>query len=320
MRLAWIIGVFCLACGPARAHLRAADGLAALEAAMRRAPALSGNPWPSAAMFWRRITLAVFGLARRRRCAFAGYTAAAESGHCPHRPRLAGLLAAGKIGMVAARWYAAAAQQGNAGAAHSLGVLHDRGLLGDESRTQASRWFRQAAEAGHVPAQFALGTLLTEENVPEAAQWFARAAEAGHVEAQFNHARGLEPTDPVAARRWYASAAIAGFGASSYNLALMHARGAGCGAKFFGQHWLGRLLRKSKALSRRRRWPVPCKRSCRRTPKTPQERSPHAVWQMRPRARGDAVFSRIQAFLTNLRFHPRHDPFCPNPFAFGRLR
>jgi len=231
MRLAWIIGVFCLACGPAQAQLRAADGLAAREAGDAAGARAIWEPLAERGDVLAQYNLGVLAL-RGEGDALRWFTAAAESGHLPAQTALAGLLADRQDWHGAARWYAAAAQQGNAGAAHSLGVLHDRGLLGDESRTQASRWFRQAAEAGHVPAQFALGTLLTEENVPEAAQWFARAAEAGHVEAQFNHARGLEPTDPVAARRWYASAAIAGFGASSYNLALMHARGQGAAQSF----------------------------------------------------------------------------------------
>ena len=160
------------------------------------------------------------------------FARAAEAGHLPAQQALAGLLADRQDWDGAARWYAAAAAQGDAGAAHSLGLLHDRGVLGANARGQAARWFRQAAEADHVQAQFALGALLSEADDPEAELWFERAAQAGHVAAQFNHARALMDSDPVAARGWYARAARAGFGAASFNLALMLARNQGGPASF----------------------------------------------------------------------------------------
>ncbi|MCL1628867.1 sel1 repeat family protein [Roseibaca sp. V10] len=226
MRFAWIIGVFCLACGPAQAQLRAADGLAALEAGDAVQARAIWQPLAERGDVLAQHNLGVLAL-RDGTDAIRWFTAAAEAGHLPAQTALAGLLADQQDWNGAARWYVAAAEQGDAGAAHSVGVLHDRGLLGDSARGQAGRWFRQAAEAGYVPAQFALGALLAEAGAPEATRWFAQAAEAGHVEAQFNHARGLAATDPAAARDWYARAGASGFGAASYNLALMHARGQG---------------------------------------------------------------------------------------------
>jgi TPR repeat protein len=235
MRWICIIGVVWLACSPAQAQLRAADGIAALEAGDA---ATARDIWQQLAE--RGDVLAQYNLGvltlRSGSDAARWFALAAEQGHLPAQTALAGLLADAQDWAGAARWYEAAAQQGDAPSAHALGLLLDRGLWG--ARADAPRWFRQAATAGHVPAQFALGTVLAEQGAAEAATWFARAAEAGHVEAQFNHARGLMADDPVAARRWYAKAGAAGFGAASYNLALMQARGQGGPARFeIGLAW-----------------------------------------------------------------------------------
>jgi TPR repeat protein len=226
MRWAWLFGIIVLACGPAQAQLRAADGLAALEAGDADAARAIWAPLAERGDLLAQYNLGVLNL-RDGGDALRWFTLAAEAGYLPAQIAAAGLLADAQDWDGAARWYAAAAEQGDAPAAHSLGVLHDRGLLGDAARPQAERWFRQAAEGGHVPAKFALGALLAERDAPDAAAWFERAAEAGHVEAQFNHARALAESDPAAARDWYARAGAAGFGAASYNLALMQARGQG---------------------------------------------------------------------------------------------
>lgn len=226
MRWAWIIALVGLVQTPAHAQLRAADGLAALEAGDATAARAIWQPLAERGDVLAQHNLGVLAL-RDGDDALRWFAMAAESGYLPAQTTLAGLLADMQDWDGAARWYAAAAGQGDAGAAHSLGVLHDRGFMGSDARGQAERWFRQAADAGHIPAAFALGALLAERGQPEATEWFARAAEAGHVEAQFNHAQNLTETDPAAARDWYARAGIAGFGAASYNLALLHARGQG---------------------------------------------------------------------------------------------
>ncbi len=231
MRFAWILGVVCLACGPAQAQLRATEGLTALEAGDAEAARAIWQPLAERGDTLAQYNLGVLAL-REGGEALPLLSAAAEAGYLPAQQVLAGLFADAGAWQDAARWYAAAAAQGDALAAHSLGVLHDRGLLGEGARAEAGRWFRQAAEGGHVPAQFALGALLTEADDPEAAFWFERAAKAGHIEAKFNHARALAEKDPVAARDWYRRAGAAGFGAASYNLALMQARGQG-GAESF---------------------------------------------------------------------------------------
>lgn len=224
MRLAWIIGAVCLAFGPAQAQLRATDGLTALETGDAARARAIWQPLAERGDLLAQYNLGVLTL-REGGDPVPWLRLAAKAGHLPAQTALAGILADRREWDAAARWYAAAAAQGDAASAFTLGVLHDRGRVG--TRAHAVRWFRQAAETGHVPAQFALGAILAEAQDPEAKVWFARAAEAGHIEAQFNHARALQTTDPVSARRWYARAGAAGFGAASYNLALMHARGQG---------------------------------------------------------------------------------------------
>lgn len=231
MRFAWIIGLLCLASSPVLAQLRATDGLTALDAGDAATARAIWQPLAERGDVLAQYNLGVLAL-REGEDASRWFTLAAESGHLPAQQALAGLQADRQNWDEAARWYAAAAKQGDAKAAHSLGVLHDRGVLGDGLRGQAAQWFRQAAEAGHVPAQFALGALLAEADDPEAGLWFERAAQAGYADAQFNHARLLQSADPVAAREWYARAGAAGVGAASYNLSLMQARGQG-GAESF---------------------------------------------------------------------------------------
>jgi len=231
MRFAWIIGLVCLACGPAQAQLRAADGLAAINAGDPARARAIWQPLAERGDVLAQYNLGVLAL-REGADAARWFTLAAEAGHLPAQLALAGLLSDGHDWDAAARWYAAAAGQGDAAAAYSLGVLHDQGLLGDGAPGLAARWFLQAAEAGYVQAQVAFAGLLAKADDPQAALWFERAAKAGHREAQFNHALRLEGTDPAAARDWYGRAGTAGLGAASYNPSLMHARGQGGPASF----------------------------------------------------------------------------------------
>lgn len=226
MRWAWIIALVCLVGGPAQAQLRAVDGLAALREGDAATARAIWQPLAERGDLLAQYNLGVLAL-REGSDPVPWFTRAAEAGHLPAQTALAGLLADAQDWDGAARWYAAAAGQGDAASAHSLGLLHDRGLLGEAARGQAVRWFRQAADAGRIDAQFALGAVLAESGDPAATDWFARAAEAGHTEAQFNLGRALVETDPEAARMWYRRAGLAGFGAASHNLALMHARGQG---------------------------------------------------------------------------------------------
>ncbi|MBR3410174.1 MAG: sel1 repeat family protein [Candidatus Methanomethylophilaceae archaeon] len=58
----------------------------------------------------------------------------------------------------AARWFRAAAEQGNADAQYMFGLCYESGWGVDKSYDEAARWFRAAAEQGHACCQFKLGT------------------------------------------------------------------------------------------------------------------------------------------------------------------
>jgi TPR repeat protein len=59
----------------------------------------------------------------------------------------------------AVKWYRKAAEQGNAPAQYSLGVMYEdgRGVTKDES--EAVKWYRKAAEQGDADAKDALKDL-----------------------------------------------------------------------------------------------------------------------------------------------------------------
>lgn len=83
------------------------------------------------------------------------------------------------------------AEQGNAFAQYSLGVMYDTGRGVPQDYTEAARWFRLAAEQGHASAQFNFGLMYRNgDGVPqddaEAVRWYRLAAEQGDASAQFN--------------------------------------------------------------------------------------------------------------------------------------
>ncbi len=110
----------------------------------------------------------------------------------------------------AARWYSAAAAQGNAQAQANLGLLYLQGNGVETNEGEAVRLFREAAEAGNAQAQNNLGLLRVrgvgvEQDYEEAARWFGLAAEQGLAEAMRNlsilHESGFGmPVDEEAAR------------------------------------------------------------------------------------------------------------------------
>ncbi len=130
----------------------------------------------------------------------------------------------------AMRWYARAAEAGDAGAQFYLGYMHDRALRGTNSVSKALFWYRRAASAGDVRAQFRLGLLFdADPRVPRdperAERWYEAAAAQGHAEARFNLARLVEAEDAPRAARLYERAAEAGIAPAAYNLALLRING-----------------------------------------------------------------------------------------------
>ena len=83
------------------------------------------------------------------------------------------------------------AEQGNAEAQFSLGLMYDNGEGVPENDAEAMRWYRLAAEQDDADAQVNLGVMYANgEGVPEddaeAVRWFRLAAEQGYADAQNN--------------------------------------------------------------------------------------------------------------------------------------
>ena len=109
------------------------------------------------------------------------------------------------------------AEQGNAGAQFSLGIMWANGHGVPQDQAEAAKWFRLAAEQGNAPAQASLGVMYANgHGVPqdhaEAAKWFRLAAEQGFAGAQASlgvtYLEGLGlPHDDVQALMWFNLAA-----------------------------------------------------------------------------------------------------------------
>ena len=112
------------------------------------------------------------------------------------------------------------AEQGDAKAQTSLGLMYHEGQGVPKDDAEAVTWFRKAAEQGVAEAQTSLGVMYHEgEGVPkdyaEAVTWFRKVAEQGDAEAQFNlgvmyyKGEGV-PKDDVEAYMWALLAAAQG--------------------------------------------------------------------------------------------------------------
>ena len=115
---------------------------------------------------------------------------------------------------------AAAAEEGDAEAQYSMGVLHGAVVSGeDASRVE---WYRHAAAQGHAAAQASLGAsyfigLGVQQNYTEGLRWLLRSARQGYVRTQhtlgalYEHeGLGLDK-DCAEAVRWYRLAAAQGY-------------------------------------------------------------------------------------------------------------
>jgi TPR repeat protein len=72
-----------------------------------------------------------------------------------------------------ARWYRKAADQGNAYAQNTLGLIYDRGEGVAQDYVEAIKWYRKAADKGFEPAYFNLG--VKYDNGQGVAQNFTEA-------------------------------------------------------------------------------------------------------------------------------------------------
>ena len=102
----------------------------------------------------------------------------------------------------AAKWYLAAANQGNRKAMHNLAVAYADGAAGKKDMAEAARWFSKAAALGLSDSQFNLAVLYERgDGVPQslidAYKWYAIAAAAGRCRIQDSACRCCRPNCPM---------------------------------------------------------------------------------------------------------------------------
>ena len=112
------------------------------------------------------------------------------------------------------------AEQGDAKAQFSIGVMYANGHGFTKDNKKAVKWYRLAAEQGHAAAQSNLGVMYSFgwgvlQDYKEAVKWYRLAAEQGHVTGQFNLASMYDNgqgvlQDYVRAHMWYNLASSAG--------------------------------------------------------------------------------------------------------------
>jgi uncharacterized protein len=109
------------------------------------------------------------------------------------------------------------AENGDARAQSTVGLLYYRGRGVQKDDAEALKWFRLAADRGDAIAEFNLGVMYAEgQGVPqdndEAAKWYRLAADQGNPQAQYNlglwYAQGDGGSpDNVRAHMWFNLAA-----------------------------------------------------------------------------------------------------------------
>ena len=132
---------------------------------------------------------------------------------------------------VARRWFAIAAQGGNAMAHNMLGRCLEHGWGGAVNLAQAAVHYARAADAGLAWGLYNLGNLLaTGRGVPanqaQALMCYEKAAQQGHAKSMNLYGRYLEQgiataPSPARAVRWYRRTAEAGDFRGMFSLALV---------------------------------------------------------------------------------------------------
>jgi len=119
---------------------------------------------------------------------------AANLGYTPAQFYLAKLYENGELGMKkdlaeARRWTERAAQGGDRGAMHNLGLYYYQGQGGPKNPTIAATWFRKAADLGLVDSQYNLAQLYevgagVPANAAEAYKWYLIASRGGDTDSK----------------------------------------------------------------------------------------------------------------------------------------
>ncbi len=114
-------------------------------------------------------------------------------------------------------WFRKAADQGNADAQFSLGIMYEGSWGVRRDYKQAAIWYRKAAEQGEALAQESLGNAYRDGNgvlkdPAQAVMWYRKAAEQGDASAQkslgdlYEAGQGV-PQDYIQAYMWFNLAA-----------------------------------------------------------------------------------------------------------------
>jgi uncharacterized protein len=115
------------------------------------------------------------------------------------------------------------ADQGNASAQISLGLMYANGHGVPQDYAEVVKWYRKAADRGNAAAQINLGLMYANghgvpQDYAEAVKWYRKAADRGNAAAQNNLGTMYDlgqgvPQDYVEAHKWY-NLAAASFPAS----------------------------------------------------------------------------------------------------------
>jgi TPR repeat protein len=110
------------------------------------------------------------------------------------------------------------AEQGDAGAQYSLGIMYRNGKGVPQDLGEAIKWYRRAADQGNPFAQYNLGVMYDEgrgvaQSDSEAMAWYRKAANLGDARALYNlgvmyeKGQGIAPNG-AQAYMWYSLAAF----------------------------------------------------------------------------------------------------------------
>lgn len=129
------------------------------------------------------------------------------------------------------------ADQGDAYAQSTLGLMYEQGTSVPQDYAEAARWFHKAADHGDAFAQGALGWMYENgKGVPqdyaEAMQMYRKGADQGFDYAEYSVGSMFDRGEGVArdaseAARWYRNAADHAYGRAQTSLGLMYATGQG---------------------------------------------------------------------------------------------
>jgi predicted aspartyl protease len=123
---------------------------------------------------------------------------------------------------LALRHWRPLADQGNAVAQNSLGVMYAKGQGVPPNDAVAVSWYRKAADQGNATAQYNLGAMYekgrgVQQYLLMAIIWYQKAADQGYAASQYNlgvmYANGGQGIlqDYVSAYMWFDLAAAAGY-------------------------------------------------------------------------------------------------------------